>query len=258
MTTNFHTHTYRCKHARGTDEEYVRAAIDAGIKVLGFADHAPMPFPDGFVSKIKLTPEEGYEYVASLKELREKYKDEIEIRIGLEAEYYPEIFEDCLKLWRELGIEYIILGGHFTHATEWREGFKAAKAPSDSAELVEYTDGVCEAMKKGVFTYIAHPDILNYVGEDDQLYRECVEKLVKCANEADMPLEINLLGVRYGINYPSDKFWEIVAPFNPKVIIGIDAHSPLDITNPDAKKRAFELVEKYNLNLISVPSFKKI
>ena len=38
---NYHTHTYRCGHAIGSDEEYVEAAIKAGYKVLGFSDHAP-------------------------------------------------------------------------------------------------------------------------------------------------------------------------------------------------------------------------
>ena len=43
---NFHTHTSRCGHAVGTDEEYVQAAIQAGVKVLGFSDHAPYKDPE--------------------------------------------------------------------------------------------------------------------------------------------------------------------------------------------------------------------
>ena len=38
---NFHTHTYRCHHASGTVEEYLKSAADAGIKVIGISDHAP-------------------------------------------------------------------------------------------------------------------------------------------------------------------------------------------------------------------------
>lgn len=38
---NYHTHTTRCYHASGKDEEYVKAAIKAGIKELGFSDHTP-------------------------------------------------------------------------------------------------------------------------------------------------------------------------------------------------------------------------
>jgi histidinol-phosphatase (PHP family) len=45
MKINYHTHTTRCHHAAGTEREYVEAAIANGIKVLGFADHTPYPFP---------------------------------------------------------------------------------------------------------------------------------------------------------------------------------------------------------------------
>ena len=30
MKANYHTHTFRCKHADGEDKEYVEAAIKAG------------------------------------------------------------------------------------------------------------------------------------------------------------------------------------------------------------------------------------
>ena len=41
--TNYHTHTKRCMHANGTDADYVKAALDAGLDVLGFSDHGPFP-----------------------------------------------------------------------------------------------------------------------------------------------------------------------------------------------------------------------
>ena len=56
MTANFHTHTARCRHARGTDREYVESAIRAGISVLGFSDHSPYYFPDGYYSGIGCVP----------------------------------------------------------------------------------------------------------------------------------------------------------------------------------------------------------
>ena len=40
IKTNFHTHTTRCLHASGSDEEYVLKAIELGYKTLGFSDHA--------------------------------------------------------------------------------------------------------------------------------------------------------------------------------------------------------------------------
>ena len=50
MTENYHTHTARCRHATGTEEEYVLAAIDRGLKILGFSDHTPL------FSRVIITP----------------------------------------------------------------------------------------------------------------------------------------------------------------------------------------------------------
>lgn len=45
MIANYHTHTPRCNHAVGSEEEYVQQALKAGIKILGFSDHTPYLFP---------------------------------------------------------------------------------------------------------------------------------------------------------------------------------------------------------------------
>ena len=46
MIANYHTHTFRCHHALGTDEDYVTSAIANGIQILGFSDHGCMIGPD--------------------------------------------------------------------------------------------------------------------------------------------------------------------------------------------------------------------
>lgn len=99
MTANFHTHTARCRHARGTDREYVESAIRAGISVLGFSDHSPYYFPDGYYSGHRMRPEETEGYVNSLLSLREEYRNDITIYIGFEAEYYPNILIRCLRFF---------------------------------------------------------------------------------------------------------------------------------------------------------------
>lgn len=53
---NLHTHTYRCHHAKGTDEEYVIKAIENGYDLIGFSDHAPYLFPNGYVSSFRMLP----------------------------------------------------------------------------------------------------------------------------------------------------------------------------------------------------------
>ena len=95
---NYHTHTKRCNHAVGEDEEYVLSAIENGYKVLGFADHTPWKYNSDYTPRIRMKLEEFEDYYKSIKALKEKYKDQIEILIGVEAEYFPahrHIFADC-------------------------------------------------------------------------------------------------------------------------------------------------------------------
>ena len=50
MEYNYHTHTTRCHHANGTDEQYVLSAIKANYKGLGFSDHVMLPYiEDSFI-----------------------------------------------------------------------------------------------------------------------------------------------------------------------------------------------------------------
>ena len=35
----YHSHTARCGHARGADEDYAKTAFEHGYKLYGFSDH---------------------------------------------------------------------------------------------------------------------------------------------------------------------------------------------------------------------------
>ena len=251
----YHTHTARCHHATGEDEEYVKAAIDAGIKVLGFSDHAPMPYPGGYVSYYKMTPDELYDYCASLLRLRDKYKDKIEILIGLETEYYPDLWEKSLDLWRDYPIDYLILGQHFIH----EEGTDASIRPTSDIEKVRiYTDNVITAMNTGLISYVAHPDLINYVGDDGEGYIREMQRLICESVRLGMPLEYNLLGMASGRNYPNEIFWREAARLGATAVIGCDSHSPNRVAEKDEILRANDYLSKLNIPVINKVELKKI
>ena len=75
-------------HATGDDEDYVLSAIKGGYRILGFSDHTPWKYRTDYVADMRMLPEELPGYVESLKTLRKKYHDQIDIRIGLECEYF--------------------------------------------------------------------------------------------------------------------------------------------------------------------------
>ena len=253
MDYNLHTHTKRCGHASGEDEEYVLAAIDAGIKTLGFSDHAPYLFPDGNEQCHCIQAKDAKEYFEGLTVLKEKYRDKIDIHLGLEMEYYPKHFDGMLSYARSLGAEYLILGQHAIY-----DGGYFVHGIKDSEEkFKEYIRCTIEAMRTGVFSYLAHPDLMQ-LSCNDELYEEEIRRLISVSSELDIPLEINLLGVRDGRCYPCEKFWRIAGELSAPVTIGIDAHAPSALLDTEAEPVAKWLIKKLRLNYVGMAKIRNL
>lgn len=223
MKNNYHTHTYRCHHAKGTERDYIENAIRAGMTTLGFSDHAPQLFPDGYYSNFRMRPEELPGYVETLSRLRDEYRDDISIRIGLEVEYYPAYFSDLLRYVRECGVEYFLMGQHFIGN---EIGAPYSGAPTDDESiLARYTSQVLEGLRTGCFTYLAHPDLVRFTG-DDSTYRRHMEPFCREIQSLGLPLEINFLGLSDNRHYPSERFFRIAAETGNRIVLGMDAHAP--------------------------------
>lgn len=245
MQKNYHTHTYRCNHASAEDERaYIESAIKGGMTVLGFADHVPMPFfaDAAYYSHYRMKREQLPDYVQTLLKLKEEYKKDIDILIGFEAEYYPAMFEDMLKLLAPYPYDYLILGQHFL-GNEVGEAHSVSWVDNTPAQLERYVKQVCEGMKTGAFAYLAHPDIFRFTG-DDETYRQYMSEICKTAKELDMPLECNLLGLRDNRYYPSDRFFRLVAEYGCKVILGCDAHESAPLANAQNKQQAYDMLAR--------------
>ena len=252
MTYNYHTHTFRCNHATETEREYIETAIKGGITHMGFSDHAPFIFPDGYESGFRVPTNLANDYFSVLSALREEYKDKISIHIGFEMECYPKYFKEMLKNVYELGAEYLILGHHFTNSEH--PGGTPSTAPTDSSDrLAEYADSVVRGIESEYFTYVAHPDIFNFTG-DTKIYTQEMRKICKASKYHNIPLEINFLGIRGNRHYPNEEFWKIAGKENSPVTFGFDAHSAVDAYDAESLLKAEELVRKYNLNYIGKPT----
>lgn len=251
MTYNYHTHTRRCGHASGTEEEYIQRAIACGIKYMGFSDHAPFVFPDGYESPFRVPIAEAQEYVSELRLLREKYKHQIEITIGFEMEYYPSYFDKMLKTVIEAGGEYVILGQHFI-CNEHPDGISAHAKTDRIDSLKTYVSEVVAAMKRGVFTYVAHPDVIHFVG-DPSVYADEMRKICIASRTEEIPLELNFLGIRDKRKYPNEIFWKMAGEEKAPVTFGFDAHDIQSAFDGESLRVAEEMVKKHHLNYIGAP-----
>lgn len=261
MKHNYHTHTYRCHHASGTEREYIETALRNGLGTLGFADHSPYIFPEGYYSSFRMFPEQTAGYYRTLGTLREEFKDSLEIRIGFEMEYYPRHFKETLAFMKEqevtlpsgrrAGLEYLILGQHFIGNEYDGAGGKrlySGQSTDDEAFLAGYVENVLGGLETGCFSYIAHPDLINYTGSK-KIYRKHMRQLAEAAKATGTPLEINLLGLTTGRNYPNPLFWEIVAETGNAVVMGCDAHAAEAVGNPDLIRAGEAFAARFGLKI---------
>ena len=255
MIANLHTHTPRCRHAVGAEEEYVRCALQSGLQTLGFSDHAPYPFPDGYYSTFRMFPEELTDYVETVDSLRKQYAGQIQIPSGVEAEYYPKFFRDMVSMMKDHGIEYMLLGQHMLY--DEMEGISTAPATADASLLRQYCNQTIDAIYTGLFTYFAHPDIMNFVG-DPEIYRQEMGRLCRAAKACDLPLEINLLGLYLGRQYPAEAFWRIAAEEGCKVVLGVDAHKPEALLDTHLEPKARALAAKFDLEILETVPLKRL
>ena len=248
---NYHTHTALCGHAEGTMEEYIKSAIEGGIKSMGFSDHAPYVFPDGHQSHFRVPVEKAKQYVEDLKTLRNKHKSKIDIIIGFEMEYYHAHFEKMLKTVKGVGAEYLILGQHYLD-DDPTESRAVLEESDDINRLREYAFSIISAIESGVFTYVAHPDMINFSG-DDGAYNEEMRKICVASKKQGIPLEINFNGIRNNRIYPKDAFWKVAGEEHSPVTIGFDAHKASEAYDAESLKEAERIIKEYSLNYIGKP-----
>ncbi len=224
---NYHSHTKRCGHAIGEDEEYVLEAIKNGYTRMGFSDHAP--FKDGYSEQERMAKEELNAYIESVKALQSKYQDQIEIVIGLEFEFYKAQLAE-IKEYKEQ-MDYLIIGQHENELFQ-----KGIYEHYEDEDVLTYAQLIVEALEMGLADIVAHPDLFMYDKKEwTKACDEATHMICQAASKMKVPLEVNLNGIRYGkvqlgdeyrYRYPHRKFWEIAQNYDVEVIFGLDAHEP--------------------------------
>jgi len=228
----YHTHTSRCGHAVGKDEDYILDAIEAGYKEYGVSDHVILP--NIIHPGMRGEPNQLEGYINSFNNLKEKYKDKINIHIGFEAEYMPQYYSYYKELLDSKKIEYLILGQHCYYEGSYCHWYVDG---DPSHEIKEYTDHLIKGIESGLFKYVAHPDLFCiFYNRWDDLAIDCSKRIIEASIKHNCPLEINLCKIRAYYNgdltemfehyYPIEPFWYLVSQSKARIVIGVDTHSP--------------------------------
>ena len=246
MKANYHTHTYRCQHASGSDREYVENAIAGGMEVLGFSDHCPFAFKNGYRSSMRMSARDIDGYFSSLLDLKQEYANDITIYIGLEAEYIERLNHTLDELLEGYPLDYMIMGQHYFEP-EYRGRYVGSNG--SPGFLTEYVDSVIKGLDTGKFKYLAHPDLPRTAPGTDEYYEQ-YRRLCMYLKEHDIPVEYNILGFHENRWYPYDEFFEIAASVGNKLIIGVDAHEPWALSDRKLQNEALQTAKQYGMEII--------
>lgn len=252
ITQNLHTHTWRCKHAKGDVQQFIGAALDAGVNVLGITDHCPLP--DGKWASTRMDISDLNDYTREIETAIGRNRDNpITILKGMECdwgrEYYQFYQEELLD---KRSYHYLIGSVHyFLLRGDWINACRIENA----SQLIGYTNAVIKAMECGLFLFIAHPDMMGtgYCKWDENSI-SASKDILSAAEALKVPLELNGNGMRRkhkGKNpenpwpYPLYRFWEIAAGFDITVVCNSDAHNPKHVIQNIG--RCMDIVDKYKL-----------
>lgn len=266
MKANYHTHTTRCHHAIGSDEDYVKCAIDAGFDELGFSDHTPWKYDSDFVAHMRMKLDLFQDYKESVLALKEKYRDQISIKLGLEVEYFPQYMSWLTSFLKDEEIDYIIFGNHYYQTDEKRVYFGTACARTEYLEI--YAEECIRGMETGLYSYLCHPELFmrGYPRFDENCER-ISRKICEAAKALEVPLEYNLAGLQYNMingveQYPNSGFWRIAKDVGNTAIIGVDAHNHEDLANPVYWDQAVRYLDEelgiHRIDHITAKGFQRI
>ena len=287
---NYHTHTFRCGHGYGMEEDMVLAASNVGISELGFSEHVPLPFYRLFLMKgfftcgkdlrsllslikgillngqgMRMPYSMKKSHEAQIRRLQQLYDNKMMIYQGYECEYFKPYLTYYQKLLNSRQADYLILGHHF-HRYPLHQYYFGKKQLSDEM-LISYRDEMIEAMATGLFSYVAHPDLF-LMGRDsfDDLCQEISYDICYAVKKYGLPLELNAGGIRKGyiemderfvFPYANEYFFEIASKVGNDIILGIDAHHPDHFSREIIEKLEI-LAKKKNLHLVHVIQRKGI
>lgn len=228
---NYHGHTYRCGHADVSisDEEYVKMFIEKGFEKIAFTDHCPYREVVDFRNNMRMDYSLKDDYYKSINELKEKYKDQIEIELGFEFEYVPGKEKYLFELKEETN--KMVLGQHFVYDDEENVKIIGWGNTTDS-DLINYARYIEKAMELKLADVVVHPDLFMIGKKTFGKIEEKVTRIIcEAAERYQIPLEINLTRIALYLNkttndimYPCIGFWQIASEYNIKVIYGVDAH----------------------------------
>ncbi|MEH7301349.1 histidinol-phosphatase HisJ [Neobacillus drentensis] len=265
MKSDGHTHTEYCLHgSREITELFVLRAIELGFVSYSLTEHPPLPsqfkdllpYSNEVISAIAMEEKDMDQYIRDMVHLKEKYKDKLFLKVGLEVDFLPEHTEWTRTLLKEYGpyLDDSLLSLHFLRG---KNGFRCLDLnPEDFNEglidfygsyedvIIEYFRVMEEQIKVDLGPYkpkrIGHFTLCQifhkkFFGEGYSYTNEGSRKvleILQLIKDQDFSLDFNMAGIFKPYckePYLTDSIVKECLAKGIKMVYGSDSHSVKDV-----------------------------
>lgn len=218
-----HMHTPLCKHAWGEPEEYAQQAVKAGLKGIIFTCHCPMP--DGFWPTVRMAESEFDTYVALVQRAADAFKGKLDIRLGIESEYFPGHEDYIAKLHQRADFHYVLGAVHW-QAKEYLNKFETGTIENFRRTYFEH---LAKSAESGLYDCLAHPDLVKNYHPDSWCFaivKNTVATALDRIAATGVAMELNTSGLNksYPEMNPGNEMLRMMAERKIPVVVGSDSH----------------------------------
>jgi len=243
-----HMHTSLCRHAVGDPEEYAEVAQRRGLKGIIVTDHNPV---ENWTARSRMTLQELPDYVEMVQRARDAWAGEIDVRLGLESDFFPGIESYLEKLHQMHPFNYI-LGSVHPQISDYQTLYMKPE-PADYQRL--YFEHLAMAAETRLFDCLAHPDLVKNVHPrrwNPELIMDAIKSSLDRIAKTGVAMELNTSGVNKDVPEmnPGRRILEEIHARKIPVVVGADAHKPERVS--DGFERALSLLSDIGFTHVSL------
>jgi histidinol-phosphatase (PHP family) len=244
-----HMHTPLCKHAYGEPEEYAEQAIKMGLRGIIFTCHSPMP--RGFWPQVRMGMEEFADYCALVQRAADAFRGKLEIRLGMESDYFPGFEEWIAELHGKAPFHYCLGSVHF-QGKDYMERFETGN-PQEFRRT--YFKLLADSAETGLFDCLAHPDLVKNYKPYDWRFEEVKEDIAAALDriaKTGVAMEFNTSGIhKRSLEFnPGIEMLEMMYARGIPVVIGSDSHAARRVG--ESFTTALEILQNVGYQHVSV------
>ena len=220
-----HMHTPLCKHATGQPEDYAAVAEQRGLKGIIVTCHNPVI--NGWATKYRMELNQFDEYLTMVSRAQETWAGRVDVRLGLESDYYPGA-ESWLAELHDKAEFHHVLGSVHSLLPDYKGRYYNGSLEGYYRTHFRH---LAMAAESGLFDTLAHPDLIKILEPKswnlDQVLDEVRRSLDRIA-KTDVALELNTSGLNKPLAemHPSETILAEMRERNIPVVVGADAHEP--------------------------------